>query len=94
MSEIQKAIKELQTIYFPTHSHDKAIQMATSALQEQSEREKGCEYCNPEAMCDNPIFAKHINGYWKSGKCCDTGDGARANFCPRCGRDLRKPVQK
>ena len=43
--DIQKAIKELKTVYFPMHSHDEAVNMAIAALQEQAERGKGCEGC-------------------------------------------------
>lgn len=95
MSKIQEAIKELQTMYFPMHSHDKAVNMAIVALQDQAEREKGCEYCNPEVMDGNPIFSRHIDGYIGNGKFCSNVEvGIKAHFCPMCGRDLRKPVEK
>ncbi len=63
-----------------------------SALQEKSEREKGCEYCNGEALNGAvttkifgvPKIALHSGG--------TSTEPERFKFCPNCGRDLRKPV--
>ena len=64
--------------------------LAISALQEQAEREKGCEYCDPEVMSGNPIFSRHADGYLGNGEFCnDAGVGVKAYFCPRCGRRLK-----
>ena len=61
-----------------------------AALQEQAEREKGCEYCDPEVMSGNPIFSRHADGYLGNGKfCSDSGVGVKAYFCPHCGRRLK-----
>lgn len=73
----------------------KAEDTALSALQDQAEREKGCEYCDPEIMDGNPIFSRHIDGYIGNGKFCSNVEvGIKAHFCPMCGRDLRKPVKQ
>ena len=98
ISEIQEAINELKTMYFPMHSHDKAIQMAISALQEQAEREKGFEYCNDYNPVQDCCFTK--NGKGIEQVVCQKSeseifiDQREVNFCPKCGRDLRKPVEK
>ena len=61
-----------------------------TVLQEQAEREKGCEYCDPEVMSGNPIFSRHADGYLGNGKfCSDSGVGVKACFCPHCGRRLK-----
>lgn len=61
-----------------------ALQAGIKALQEQAERENGCEYCDPEVMSGNPIFSRHADGYLGNGKfCTDAGVGVKAYFCPR-----------
>lgn len=66
-------------------------ELAISALREQQEREKGCEYCNPEVMSGNPIFSRHADGYLGNGKfCTDNGVGVKAYYCPHCGRRLEE----
>lgn len=67
-----------------------ALQAGIKALQEQAEREKGCEYCDPEVMSGNPIFSRHADGYLGNGKfCSDSGVGVKAYFCPHCGKRLK-----
>ena len=90
---------------------------AISALQYQTEREKGCECCTAIETQNQygrtfyktiyeDIGPSHINGdvclcHDKDGwfihyedsegeEMCD----CKTNFCPNCGRDLRKPVSK
>ena len=61
-----------------------------SALQEKAEREKGCEWCNGEALKNvaftttwgTPKIALH------SGE--ELTESEKFKFCPICGRDLRK----
>lgn len=53
---------------------------ALNALQAQAEREKGCEMCKS----DVPMIFDTFTGM----------DGKPVNFCPNCGRDLRKPVSE
>lgn len=50
-----------------------------SALCEQAEREKGCEYCASRFG----IATHHINGAGLQ-----TGTNKIANFCPMCGKRL------
>jgi hypothetical protein len=51
-------------------------ELAISALQEQAEREKGCEYC------ENEIYMKHPS-------VAEVPWGVAAKFCPMCGRRLK-----
>lgn len=65
MTDIEKAIqklKELQKGIFDTADIDKllSIRQAIQALQEKSEREKGCEYCSGR-MSHNFEFCKGDN---------------------------------
>ena len=54
-----------------------AIEAAISALQEQAEREKGCEYCSD--------YEPNYNQFYDS-----EGElGAKFIFCPMCGRRLK-----
>ncbi|HEX3018585.1 MAG TPA: hypothetical protein VHP31_12145 [Caproicibacter sp.] len=97
MSEIQKAIETLsdfgkQVTVKADGAYEKtdfieAKKLAITTLKEQAEREKGCKYCNGlahggnadgETLRELETRARITHG----------------NFCPNCGRDLRKPVQK
>ena len=52
-----------------------AYDTAIKALEEMSERDKGCEYCHKEwGTCDN-----------KTNRFCYEGE---INYCPKCGRRL------
>lgn len=51
MTEIEQAIKSFERFKEMSYSHSFlpsswSIELALSALREQAEREKGCEYCN------------------------------------------------
>lgn len=71
-------------------SEFEAIEAAKETLQEQAEREKGCEYCDPEVMSGNPIFSRHADGYLGNGEFRnDAGVGVKAYFCPKCGKRLK-----
>ena len=71
-----------------------ALMVAEEALNEQAEREKGCEYCSGDALkgvaltttWGMPKVALH------SGE--ELTESEKFKFCPNCGRDLRKPVSK
>lgn len=56
------------------------------SLREKQEREKGCEYCNPQIMDGNPIIHFHSDHYIGNGKFSKAGIWAR--YCPMCGRKL------
>jgi hypothetical protein len=68
--------------------------IAISALKEQAEREKGCEYCNGNAL--KGVALTYFWGIPKvalhSGE--ELTESEKFKFCPNCGRDLRKPVEK
>ncbi|MFA5659132.1 MAG: hypothetical protein WC900_07595 [Oscillospiraceae bacterium] len=49
---------------------------AVLAMEEQAERKRGCKMCNS----DVPMLFDTFTGM----------DGNPVNFCPNCGRDLRK----
>lgn len=90
MSDIQKAIEILsdfskQILVKADGAYEKndfieAKKMAISVLQEQAEREKGCEMCNSGILM---VYDSFLGT-----------DGENVNFCPNCGRDLRKPVNQ
>ena len=56
--------------------HRESVELALSALREQVEREKGCEYCSnlrPAHNIVSPEESQKYNG---------------GNFCYKCGRRL------
>ena len=63
---------------------------AIEALQEKAEREKGCWCCDPSTPDDK----------WREGWTVEAKNEKedpqlmKINFCPHCGRDLRKPVNE
>lgn len=87
--------------------HEKQEEMlscSVSALEDQAEREKGCLYCNHE-MKFKINFDGQQAGIAYLHKCTDgwglflqIGGGPvyyiDVGVCPKCGRDLRKPVEK
>lgn len=61
-----------------------------NALQEQSKREKGCEYCNGESL--KSLEVTHIFGMPKlafNGGNVPVYDADKPTFCPNCGRRLK-----
>lgn len=64
-------------------------------LQEQQEREKGCEYCKEQYDLDTKSAFEpslFVEGNVLKALRYDEADSkAQINFCPMCGRDLRKP---
>ena len=71
---------------------------AITALQEQAEREKGCEYCKQGYDLENGDVCEpslYISGNELIALRYDEQDSkAEINFCPKCGRDLRKLVEE
>ncbi len=69
--------------------------MAISALREQEERSKGCEWCYPNKLCGTCL---HNVDYHEDGtdKCCATLYEVPCShyksfpFCPMCGRRLEE----
>jgi hypothetical protein len=89
MNDIQKAIDwfKMRKSGGTMPGVGKMYDTAISTLQDQAEREKGCTLCRGGAF-DNPKNAfPMLRGYCLH-------DGIELNFCPICGRDLRKPVKK
>jgi superfamily II helicase len=90
MSDVEDALSFVDCSYiaadnsviFP-EANRKLQRTIKTALQEQAEREKGCDLCNLTFdSADQLMLELKKDGY---GDC---------TICPRCGRDLRKPVQK
>jgi hypothetical protein len=85
MSEIQEYIDELSIMMSELridgcNRKATAIRNGIIALREKDKRKKGCEMCK----FDIPMIFDSFTGM----------DGKPVNFCPNCGRDLRKPVKK
>lgn len=67
-------------------SEFEAIEAAKEALQEQAEREKGCEYCE-----NVPSKYKGITAEAFEQRAADDEYvvGIDVNYCPKCGRELK-----
>lgn len=75
-------MKAFEPGYYPAISDKEDALAIINALQEQAEREKGCDLCSLTFdSADQLILELKKDGY---GDC---------TICPRCGRDLRKPVE-
>lgn len=92
MSEIQEAINFFERCGVPYADE------AAAALKYQAEREKGCEYCNDPGPFYDCCYVKPDGTaveqrlIQKSENMFDVFVEERnINFCPMCGRDLRKP---
>lgn len=103
MDKFDKAIASLQNIveywaYRP--SEVEAAKLAITALKQQQEREQGCEYCAREKVIQIKFEGDEAGRAWMH-KCSD-GYGLflegeiityiEVEYCPMCGRDLRKVV--
>lgn len=76
MSDIERAIQSLQNIvqyWCCRQTEVDAAKLAIQALQEKSERENGCEYCDD----DFEFWQAEIGGSLPD-----------VIFCPMCGRKL------
>lgn len=99
MSKIQEAIdwlKDLQKKHAVTANWWGACDSGILALQDHAKREKGCEYCKHGCDLENGNDCEpslYISGNKLIALRYDEPDSkAEINFCPMCGRDLRKPV--
>ena len=71
--------------------HDACI-LALSAIQEQEERERGCEYCNDGSVICNADEEFYISGNTlRVDIGCHCYGQMEINFCPMCGRRLHLP---
>lgn len=71
---------------FPHILLAEAMKMAISALREQEERSKGCEYC---ARRKSLPIRNDLGHLWiENGKLNNLYDECKINFCPMCGRKL------
>ena len=106
MSDVEEALNFVDCSYiaadnsviFP-EANQKLQRTIKTALQERAEREKGCEYCTG----DNPPRLPDIV---EDGECADIWYNSKdGKFycnevaldwtrCPKCGRNLRKSVEK
>ena len=77
-----------------------ALGIAISAIQEQEERDRGCEYCNDDKSIyhrSSEIHDSMDEDVYISGNCLIVDIGCRSyscasiNFCPMCGRRLHLP---
>ena len=76
-----------------TIEHRDACRMAISALREQEERERGCEYCNDCKSICNQDEDIHISGnILRIDIGCYAYSSVKINFCPMCGRRLYFPI--
>ncbi|HEX3018521.1 MAG TPA: hypothetical protein VHP31_11815 [Caproicibacter sp.] len=106
MSEIQKAIdyckyqltnlkEDVNKVPGVFHQRmEEAIktqECILSALQDRSERKKGCEWCNKGLRFECNLIDSQGNTASVENNVVQT---CIADFCPHCGRDLRKPVEK
>ena len=90
--DVQRAIHILQDCGDAAKGteFEQVFRMGAAALQEQAEREKGCEYCNSDALdglvithtFDRPKLA------FRGGNL-PTDDDEKPVFCPKCGRRLK-----
>ena len=78
--------------------HRESVELALSALREQAERNKGCEYCaGYEAefmlpvieMSENTANSLDVDGNFAYIHChCGRHTVGKINYCPMCGRRL------
>ena len=79
---------------FPHILLAEAMKMAISALREQEERSKGCEYCDGKQKflpCCDGYSSFNVIGFEAAGKpYLNDVDGCDIwiKFCPMCGRKL------
>lgn len=67
---------------------------AVLAMEEQADREKGCDFCKVYGEFVKEIYVDtEMTAYSKNEIGCKCLCGP-LKFCPMCGRDLRKPVSK
>ena len=91
----EEAIRELSGTYRiafepdvsnETRKHNEAIDLATDALREQAERDKGCEYCKQVIATVKMDFETDSilgeNKWFSSTR--------RPKYCPMCGKRLGK----
>lgn len=75
--------------YHPSDKIAEATKVAIAALQEQAERESGCEYCHGDALknlvlfhqFEEPKVAMH-------GGSQPIPEDEKPMFCPHCGKKL------
>ena len=83
----EEAIKRLETCdecgdCLTCAAHDEALDMAISALREQEERSKGCEFCAETLKRFDHVLA--VADY------CEDDIVYEPKFCPMCGRRLEE----
>ncbi len=99
MNNIERAIKHFESLqkrYTTQHNgkHCDLVKTALTALREQAEREKGCNYCKLEKsingdndVCKIKIFIRTLySEYSDSFYNTETS----INHCPMCGRRLEE----
>lgn len=91
----EEAIYEIkESGLYGNQVHQETLELALSALREQAERDKGCEYCKDEldlesGNCLEPSL--FIRGNELIARRYDERDSvAEINLCPMCGRRLEE----
>ena len=83
---------------YPHIKIGEALEMAISALREQEERSKGCEFCCYTEYPDKKLYPKENDGFdfyagaWKRVADDDfiEDETDHIKFCPMCGRRLEE----
>lgn len=73
-----------------TESHVRlwdAIDIATDALEEREERDKGCDFCRGMDSMSGVFGGESDRGGYRAGSF--TGGSRDFDFCPMCGRKLK-----
>ena len=87
--DIQKAIRWVRQ--HAATDKCEASDAVLSALREQAEREKGCEYCNGNSL-DNLVLTHDIAGSPRialHGGNTPIDKSDKPVFCPKCGKRLK-----
>lgn len=93
MNEIYKAIEHfehLQKRYTTQHNgkHCELVKTALAALREKTEREKGCDECQPSCHnCKHDVYDDFCQYYGKQG-CGNLLHEPKHKYCPMCGKRL------
>lgn len=66
-----------------------SFETAIQALREKLKREKGCDRCRTQVWSND--FTKVIQTIYNNHVCInEDGKDVEVNFCPNCGRELKK----
>lgn len=97
MNEIERTIRELQ-LYVDARwgGRNDMLNLALTALREQAERSKGCEFCCYVEYPDEKLYPKEgyvfYAGFSKQVDVdtFDEDEVEKISYCPMCGRKLEE----